>query len=407
MKRGQLLDFFIGAAAKRLSAVDAEPKRSNQHEIGTTREIRERLLGEIHNERLRVVYAWLGSEEDACRVNGNATHYDARANNANRAPEWRLYYSSNAVTELMGEGDSLFLAMDREHTLYFIVAPHDSSGARQLSWLFDLTPSGSKFVSREFREDAPELDFAERFVLEQIGVEADELDVTELDKIVEPYGTTFPGTAEFSNHARSTLPHIRPDDDPDSALLAWHVREEAMFRRLENRIVSVRLTDGFVDDDGADVDGFISYALSVLNRRKARMGKSLENHIEAILKAFGIPYVRDAVIEKTHRPDFLFPSLEVYKYAPATGAPYLAMLGAKSSCKERWRQVLSEADKVPRKHLLTLEHGISEKQTEEMEHANLQLVVPKGIQRSYTPEQQSWLWSVDDFVRDVSDRCRV
>ncbi len=74
------------------------------------------------------------------------------------------------------------------------------------------------------------------------------------------------------------------------------------------------------------------------------------------------------------------------------------MLGAKSSCKERWRQVLAEADKIPRKHLLTLEPGISEPQTEQMEASNLQLVVPRGIQGSYTAAQQAWLWNLKHFI---------
>jgi len=40
MKMGSLRDHFLGVAAKRLTAVDAEPKRSNQHEINTTSEMR-------------------------------------------------------------------------------------------------------------------------------------------------------------------------------------------------------------------------------------------------------------------------------------------------------------------------------------------------------------------------------
>ena len=42
------------------------------------------------------------------------------------------------------------------------------------------------------------------------------------------------------------------------------------------------------------------------------------------------------------------------------------MLGAKSTCKDRWRQVLAEDEKISRKHLLTLEPGISEPQTHQM-----------------------------------------
>lgn len=43
------------------------------------------------------------------------------------------------------------------------------------------------------------------------------------------------------------------------------------------------------------------------------------------------------------------------------------MLGVKSTCKDRWRQVLSEAKRIDNKHLATLEPGISENQTAEMQ----------------------------------------
>lgn len=44
MNKGLLSEYFEGVAVKRLSAVDADPKRSNQHEVGTTHEMR-RFLG--------------------------------------------------------------------------------------------------------------------------------------------------------------------------------------------------------------------------------------------------------------------------------------------------------------------------------------------------------------------------
>ena len=80
------------------------------------------------------------------------------------------------------------------------------------------------------------------------------------------------------------------------------------------------------------------------------------------------------------------------------------MLGAKSTCKDRWRQVLAEAEKISRKHLLTLEPGISEPQTDQMEASSLQLVVPSPVHRSYTEAQRGWLWSVGDFIGEVKAR---
>ena len=108
--------------------------------------------------------------------------------------------------------------------------------------------------------------------------------------------------------------------------------------------------------------------------------------------------------EHKHKPDFLFPDLETYQAAPAEGDPRLTMLGAKSTCKDRWRQVLAEAEKISRKHLLTLEPGISEPQTDQMEASSLQLVVPSPVHGSYTDAQRGWLWSVEDFIGEVRAR---
>ncbi len=77
------------------------------------------------------------------------------------------------------------------------------------------------------------------------------------------------------------------------------------------------------------------------------------------------------------------------------------MLGAKTTCKDRWRQVLSEADRITQKHLATLEPGISTNQTREMIASNLQLVLPENIHVTYTPEQQNWLMAVRDFIKFV------
>ena len=45
----------------------------------------------------------------------------------------------------------------------------------------------------------------------------------------------------------------------------------------------------------------------------------------------------------------------------------------KSTCKDRWRQVLTEADRIEKKYLFTLEAAISNNQTDEMQAKNVQL----------------------------------
>lgn len=106
---------------------------------------------------------------------------------------------------------------------------------------------------------------------------------------------------------------------------------------LERHLIGDRLTQGF---DG-DVDSFISFSLSVQNRRKSRVGLSLENHLESLFTALGVRYSRTAVTENKTRPDFLFPGRAEY-HDPAFNHLNLSMLGVKTTCKDRWRQVLAE-----------------------------------------------------------------
>lgn len=80
------------------------------------------------------------------------------------------------------------------------------------------------------------------------------------------------------------------------------------------------------------------------------------------------------------------------------------MLGVKSTCKDRWRQVLAEADRIEHKHLLTLEASISKHQTDEMRAKNLQLVLPRGLHETYMPEQQAWLMDISSFTTLVRER---
>lgn len=116
-----------------------------------------------------------------------------------------------------------------------------------------------------------------------------------------------------------------------------------------------------------------------------------------ILKGHNIHYDRTKVTENRSKPDFIFPGIKEY-HDQNFLASLLTMLGAKSTCKDRWRQVLAEADRIEHKHLLTLEAAISVHQTDEMASKNLQLVVPQSIHKTYTLQQQDWLMNVSELV---------
>ncbi|RPF70971.1 type II restriction endonuclease [Aurantiacibacter spongiae] len=415
MRRGYLSDHFAAVAAKRLAVVDTITAQSNQHEVTGSKVLR-RILGDTTRSaprsgpdtRFHATYVWLGGEQEALSEEGRLSWYDSRANDPTRSAEWRLYYQGNPVTELMEPGDSLFVARRPDDHILFIVTPDGTDIQSQLVWLFGLSEQPSlAFEQREItRDSGGEVDFAARFILDELGIEAAEPEADLLDSLIERFGLKFPKTRVFSELARTSLPEISAQDDPDEVLLSWMEREELMFRRLERRIVADRIANGFAGPDGADVDGFLKFSLSVQNTRKARVGLALENHLEAIFLAHDVRYARGAETENKNKPDFLFPGQDQYR-DPSFPVELLTMLGSKSTLKDRWRQVLSEAERIPVKHLATLSPGLSENQTDEMRAKSLQLVVPRGLHETYRNTQRAWLMDMRAFLAMVRTRQRA
>jgi hypothetical protein len=85
-------------------------------------------------------------------------------------------------------------------------------------------------------------------------------------------------------------------------------------------------------------------------------------------------------------------------------AALLTMLGAGTTCKDRWRQILAIGKRIEHKHLLTLEAAISSHQTDQMWEHKLQLVIPRGLHETFTATQQRTLLTVAEFTAMVKER---
>jgi hypothetical protein len=403
MKQGYLSEYFTGVASKRLSAVEADVLASHQHEINGVEALK-RVFGQATGKQhfpARFVYLrdW---QDEPVVADGSLTWYDAREKHPTRS-EHRLYFPPNAVADRAAAGDQLIIGRRPDGSVLVIVADDGSTVAAQLRWLFgvaDLVDAGYA-VRDSLDSERDRLALASRIVLENIGVEVAAPPDSHLEEMLRKFDGRFPVTRDFSSYARSTLPSVRPQDGADAALVAWMEREEALFRTLERHLIADRLAEGF-----DDVDAFIVFSLSVQNRRKSRVGYALENHLESLLTATGIRFARTSVTENRSKPDFLFPGATEYR-DPKFDLHRLTALGVKSTCKDRWRQVLSEADRVERKHLLTLEPAISTNQTDEMQARQLQLVLPRSLHATYTSAQQTWLMDVSGFVALVRERQAV
>ena len=214
----------------------------------------------------------------------------------------------------------------------------------------------------------------------------------------------FPSSQEMSSAARLIQYQVYLNkhliqSDPDTMLLKWTEEEYRLFRAIEHARYGETVAKGF-----ASVDDFIALANQVLNRRKSRAGKSLEHHLAAIFDENKIEYTAQAVTEGNKKPDFLFPSEEAY-HDMKFSIEKLCTLAAKTTCKDRWRQILNEADRLrdENKYLCTMQQGISAAQMDEMQAEKVVLVVPKPYITAYPKDRRDRIWTVGRFVDYVKE----
>jgi hypothetical protein len=331
--------------------------------------------------------------DGVCCKPAGTLYYDARAKTADQTgrSEWRFYYPGSFLARA-SVGDLLVLAQSRSGYFFGLVFRQASAWYRAAVEFFGLTDLRTSFgVVPKDKLDFYKFELLRNQILNELDLGL-VLPVSRTDEelIVEKFGRKFPTTREMSFFARSQVEVNYKDTD--EALVRWLEREEQLFRALENVIIGERIANGFTT-----VDSFVEYSLSVQNRRKSRMGFALQNHMTELFTKHGLRFTAQARTEGNNRPDFIFPGEREYGDS-SFDATLLVMLGVKSTSKDRWRQVLTEADRIPDKHLCTLEAGISTKQTDEMQRQRLTLVVPAKLHATYTAEQRRKMLTVDDFV---------
>lgn len=209
---------------------------------------------------------------------------------------------------------------------------------------------------------------------------------------------SFPETKTMATGARNCFNRAYNIADtalissPDKILLNWVDTEYRLFKLMEEKVYAEVMTKPFVS-----IDAFVQMANEVLNRRKSRAGKSLEHHLADIFTHNELIFEEQAITEEKKKPDFLFPNANCYHNLQFP-ADDLIVLGAKTTCKDRWRQVLTEADRVEVKYLFTLQQGISKNQLLEMKDSQLKLVVPRKYIGSFPEDFQSDISSLQDFI---------
>jgi len=221
-----------------------------------------------------------------------------------------------------------------------------------------------------------------------------------MHEFVAQFGN-FPETRQMAQGARDCYNYANAIDDnalkskPDEILLKWVDTEYQLFKFMEEKVYKDIINKPF-----GSIDSFVQMANEVLNRRKSRAGKSLEHHLADIFTRNELLFEEQVITEDNKKPDFLFPNGKCYHNLQFP-ADDLIVLGVKTTCKDRWRQVLNEADRVEVKFLFTLQQGISKNQLKEMHDSRLTLVVPHKFIASFPQEYQAEISDLTGFIQMV------
>lgn len=364
-------------AVKRLEAVEVDPKRSNQHEFhaGTLRRALDLDDDKVSGHLRLEVHSMDGfvSQDSA-----PYTLYDARLDTPGRS-EWRLYYTSRELQRLAAAGDLLVLYRPdvESNDLSGLVVAAGSTSESRLLRLLEL---GEDFDVTKFRSIEPPAPDPDEATLLAVSLWADDPDVQTATHPEHPLLVRAleldqaPNASEMAK-AAADLTSVAVSD-PDRYLVAVLDAETALYYSIETRLQERRLKS--LLREGGSVPDVLNWAMSVHQARRSRRGQSLQLHFGTLLGARKIRHTPQCKTEAGETPDFVFPGCTEY-HDPSFPADRLRVVACKSTSKERWRQVLNEAKRVPIKYLLTLDTALTAPTISQMVTAGVRPHIPRAV----------------------------
>lgn len=366
---------------KFLSANDSGETGGHQSGILISKNVKalffsDKELRDNHILKKRLIILWQNDYETNCTITWYSSKNELRITGFGRG-------KSPLRTEYTG---ALFILVKIENDYYqgFILNTDDS--IENFLNTFGITPAETNRII-EINRVRP--DIKEKMVI---------------DSFISNLREDFPTSAEMASAARLIQYKVFMNkhlavEDPDSMLLMWTEGEYRLFRSLEQARYGELVSTGFTS-----VDDFIVLANKVLNRRKSRAGKSLEHHLAALFDENKILYSSQAITEGNKKPDFIFPSSDAY-HDKSYSTKKICTLAAKTTCKDRWRQILTEADRLrdDYKYLCTMQQGVSAAQMDEMQSEKVILVVPKPYIMAYPKEKRERIWTIGRFVNYIKE----
>ncbi len=359
----------VSAADRRLSGTGT----SHQHEFNATKLFR--ALGfEGRTSGTLTLLFYSNDREPPHTDSGQFTIYNSREGKP-RAAEYRLYYESNAISELARPGDLILLTRTGTRDLAGAVIRQGTSVEAHAMRALELDPASAirTFVFRaspRVSTETLEL-FARRDQLFEASRVASAHPL--LTKSMEMGRVA---SAEEISRAASATVRAAGVTDPDVFILRSLDEESQLYFSIE-ATVKGRELESLLSREGNQLDMVLKFALSVHQSRKARRGQSLQFHFAELLRDYRIPFTPQCRTEGSETADFVIPGHREY-HNPKFPSGGLRMVACKTSVRERWSQISREADRIPEKYLLTVDREL----TDEL----LETMALKHMLRTFIPE---------------------
>ncbi|MFN8648094.1 MAG: type II restriction endonuclease [Gemmatimonadales bacterium] len=396
-------------AAKRLAAVEVVPGASHQHELNATALWRGLGFPKGRSEGGLSLLCYLTPGNDPVLLEGSFTLYNSRAKQPRRSPEYRLYYRLPGLEEFARPEDLLVLCRAGAGAeLHGLIARPGTPMERQLERLLRLGDDAAlrNLVVREAAR--PQQGDA----VEWVGTLFPAADIPTLGKAVSEHALLessvasrrIPSTRAMADAGRDLARDVWGTGlNADEYIQRGLEAESGLYFAIEKEVGGLELR-ALLRDGAAELDEMLAWALRIQQSRKSRRGQSLQHHFASLLDREGIPYAAQCQTEGSERPDFIIPGHAQY-HDPAYPADRLMMVACKSTVRERWAQVLREAERIRTKFLLTVDEGMSAELLRSMNQRAILVFVPTGI--SASAYAQSDMEPPVESVEDLLDRLRT
>jgi hypothetical protein len=180
-----------------------------------------------------------------------------------------------------------------------------------------------------------------------------------------------------SNAANIVLSGYNEDEiKKNFSILVSKMQDEIYYQYLIAQKSSGQkvLDDVISKTGGIDFENLDSFFMSIFQSRKSRAGKAFEYIIREMFSRLSYPFAEQVNVNGA-TPDFIMPSEEYFRKRPLDSIIFTA----KRTLRERWRQVVTEANQGYSFFLATIDTKIAPNQLKQAADHKIYIVVPESI----------------------------